>query len=149
MLKYVFFSCSLGFQGYFGGMQYYEVDPLLKKLGKDRRWLAQVTHYSYRTISLMLSPKGVSNRTEQAMARIVEALRTEEARQLQPVEIKPVQTLVLQPTIHEFQEWNRQAMKENKLVTDWAVDALNSFAAGVVLKASDGEPAYKTKKSSN
>jgi hypothetical protein len=29
------------------------------------------------------------------------------------------------------------------------VDALNSFAAGVVLKAADGEPAYKTKKSSN
>jgi fructose-1-phosphate kinase PfkB-like protein len=129
-------------------MNYYEVDPLLKKLGKDRKWLAEATHYTLRSINVMLSPKGVKSRSAQAMARIEEALRMEEARQQMPIEIKPVQTLVLQPSLHEFEQWNKQALREKKLVTDWAVDALNAYAEGIILTAAEDEPLYKTKKSS-
>jgi hypothetical protein len=146
--KIAFFSCSLDFTRYCALMNYYDVDPLLKKLGRDRKWLAEVTHYTHRTITVMLSPKGERSRTTQAMARIEEALRLEEARQAMPVEIKPVQTLVLQPSLHEFDQWNKQALRENKLVTKWAVDALNRYAAGVTLKAADDEAEFKTKKSS-
>mgnify|MGYP006975180981 CR=1 FL=1 len=118
----------LDFCTYSDAMNYYEIDPFLKKLGKDRKWLADATHYTYRTITIILSPKGEKNRTDQSMARISEALRMEEARQSMPVEIKPVQTLVLQPSLYEFEQWNKQALREKKLVTDWAVDALNSLS---------------------
>lgn len=145
MRKMQFISCRVVFACYFWRMEYYEVDPLLKKLGKDRHWLASVTHYTHRTISVMLSAKGEKSRTPRAMSLVIEAIRMEEARQAAPVEIAPVQTLVLQPSIEEFRRWNRASMQANLLVADWTAKALNSYCQGVPLssRVAANETAYR------
>ncbi len=55
-----------------------EIDGKLKELGKDRRWLADVTGYAYESVRDCLAPegKGLSPRMASAM---VKAITTAEA----------------------------------------------------------------------
>lgn len=108
--------------------------PILKKIGKDRAWLAKATHYSIRNINSMLSPKGEANRSDAAMARVEEALLAEQARQEAPVEMELDQNFVIRNISHEeWRAWGLSALSENKLLTDWARDELNEYAARVRL----------------
>ena len=55
--------------------------------------------------------------------------------------MEAVQTLVLRPSLAEFEAWNRDSLRKYKTLSKWAVNSLNAYAAGIQL-AEDGESDY-------
>lgn len=62
-------------------MQWTDVDPRLAALGKDRRWLAEQTGYSYDSLRNLLAPKRAHQITERMLSTMRRAIEDEEARQ--------------------------------------------------------------------
>ena len=56
---------------------------------------------------------------------------------------------VIKPTYAQFQDWNRAALDEEKLLEDWALDSLDATAAktdtDVVLNVAEDSPEYPSK----
>lgn len=110
-------------------MSFDEIDPRLKKLGKDRAWLAAQCDYSTSTLASALAPNG-SNKTPKALRRMWEALDREEQRQKQE-KYKPApltNTVTLTPTVDQFDRWMRAAYRNHDSFDEWAKEGLDALA---------------------
>jgi Peptidase S24-like len=131
-------------------MSFDEIPLRMMKLGVDRAWLALHCDYKLGTLAAILAPNGnLSHKTDKALRRIEEALDREEARQQNPVTPLELHQIVLRPTDDEFNNWNRQANKENMIVKDWCMQTLNEAAAKILAGQWDSalrpkEAIYKT-----
>lgn len=106
-----------------------EIDARLKKIEKDREWLAASTGRKLSSIKVSLAPNAdPKNRSEMLQRVLSDAIEKEEVAQRSSVRL-PDQ-LALAPTADEFNAWCR-AYKASQAETlkEWAIDELNKAAA--------------------
>ena len=105
-----------------------EIDTRLESIGKDRKWLAEMTGRSEGSIRAALAPNSApKNRTALLQKALSDAIEKEESAQRASIRL-PDQ-LALAPTAEEFDAWDRasRAAKAETLKA-WAIDELNKAA---------------------
>jgi hypothetical protein len=129
-----------------------EIDDRLEKLGKKRKWLAEITRRSEGAIRAALAPNSLpKNRTELLQKALSDAIEAEEKAVEQRV-ILP-DRISLEPTKEEFHAWCKAyKQSQHDLLEDWAIDELNKAASEWAavrrknLSVADDENAYDEKK---
>lgn len=108
-----------------------EIDQILKKLGKNRKWLAEVTGRSDHSIRSALAPnaapKSRSALMQKALSDAIEREATERKKH-RPL----VEDVTLHPTIEEFKVWS-EAFKSSPYSTlkEWAIATLNGASGAL------------------
>ena len=111
-----------------------KIDEALKKLGKNRSWLAQVTGRSDHSIRSALAPNAApKSRSALIQKALTDAIEREvlrrkaEAEAVAEPELKKV--IILEPTVDEYRLWS-EAFKNSTHSTleGWAKAALNRAA---------------------
>lgn len=103
-----------------------EIDARLAALGKDRKWLAEVTGRSEGSIRAALAPNSApKNRTALLQKALTDAI---EAAEKQGAELVPDQ-VTLTASHEEFDAWRRAyKASDSDTLKEWAIDALNQAA---------------------
>jgi len=109
-----------------------QIKQWLKASGRSRAWLAAEMGRTTKTVNNWLSatqavPASAQNHIRQLMAADIQAA-THPAGSPVP-SAPPSQHLVLQVDLHTFERWSRAALTKQKIVTDYAVDAIEHAAA--------------------
>lgn len=105
-----------------------EIDQRLAKLGRNRKWLVEVTGRSDHAIRSALAPKATKkSRSALLQKALTDAIEREEMDQLKKPEL--VKSITLEPSIEEYRLWS-EAFKQSPYSTieEWAIAALNGSA---------------------
>jgi hypothetical protein len=108
-----------------------DIEKRLKKLGRDRMWLAEKSGRSHASIRTALAksaaPKARSSLLQKALT---DAIEREEADQKKDPALKKV--IILEPSVDEYRLWS-EAFKDSSHSTleDWAKSALNKASGAL------------------
>lgn len=110
-------------------MRKQEVKDWLKAIGKDRFWLAEKTGVQKCSVDTWLSTSRPISRTA---ARLISALMVQYQTKTVTMDAQAAvlesdsreSTLSLTVPAEVFDTWNEAAMRDGKLLREWAVDAL-------------------------
>jgi hypothetical protein len=105
-----------------------EIDRHLTELGKNRKWLAQVTGRSDHAIRSALAPNAAKkSRSALLQKALTDAIDRERLTQANP--IPKAKVIELEPTAEEYLLWSA-AFKTtlHPTIESWAVDVLNQAA---------------------
>ena len=107
-----------------------EIDDLLETIGKDRRWLAEQSGYSYYSVRDCLAPDGkkLSPRMHAALKAAIEKhLAASEAESAAAPQLPDRLTIEAHPRI--VAAWDAAAKGEGQTTKEWAIQELNRAAA--------------------
>lgn len=104
------------------------IDEKLAALGKDRKWLAEQTGYSYFSVRDCLAPDGkkLSKRMCTAFLAAIEREEQSAAEPPAPPLLPDRITLEVHPTTME--RWNSAAASQGETTRQWAISELNRAA---------------------
>ena len=109
-----------------------KIDERLEKLGRKRKWLAEVTGRSDHAIRAALAPNAApKSRSTLLQKALTDAIEREEAEQEKKPDFQKV--IPLEPTVEEYKLWSR-AFHESKgfdTIEDWAKAALNKASGAL------------------
>jgi hypothetical protein len=127
-----------------------DIESRLKKLGKDRVWLAEKSGRSHASIRTALAKSAVPKaRSALLQKALSDAIEREELDQLKKPEL--VKSITLEPSIEEYRIWS-EAFKQSPYSTieEWAISALNGSSGALHIvqppTASDPAPHRANKK---
>ena len=107
------------------------IDHRLKKLGKDRMWLAEKSGRSHASIRTALAKSAVPKaRSALLQKALSDAIEREEMEQAKKPEL--TKSIVLEPSIEEYRLWS-EAFKKSPYSTieEWAIAALNGSSGAL------------------
>ena len=122
-----------------------EIDSRLKRIGKDRAWLAEVTGRSAGSIRAALAPNALpKHRSGLLQKALSDAIESEEGEKGDPDETH--ERLILKVSEEQFEAYNRASLSEGKTIKEWIMAVLeeaaqgeNTFGAAKESKLSPGE----------
>ncbi len=108
-----------------------DIEKRLKKLGKDRMWLAEKSGRSHASIRTALAKSAVPKaRSALLQKALSDAIEREESEQAKKPEL--TKSISLEPSIEEYRLWS-EAFKSSPYSTieEWAVAALNGSSGAL------------------
>ena len=108
-----------------------DIEKRLKKLGRDRMWLAEKSGRSYASIRTALAKSAVPKaRSALLQKALTDAIEREEAEQAKKPEL--TKAIALEPSIEEYRLWS-EAFKSSPYSTieEWAVASLNGSSGAL------------------
>ncbi len=102
-----------------------QIDDALSEIGKDRKWLAEVSGYSYFSVRDCLAPDGkkLSTRMERAFREAIQSIKDTMGA---PPPLPDRITLEVHP--YRMNAYLAASIAENQDVKSWAIDKLNDAA---------------------
>lgn len=108
-----------------------KIDERLEKLGRKRKWLAEVTGRSDHAIRAALAPNAApKSRSSLLQKALTDAIEREEAERQKSMPL--VEDVTLYPTQEEFKVWSA-AFKSSPYSTlkEWAIATLNGASGAL------------------
>ena len=120
-----------------------DIESRLKKLGKDRVWLAEKSGRSHASIRTALAKSAVPKaRSALLQKALSDAIEREELDQLKKPEL--VKSITLEPSIEEYRLWSEAfKISPHSTIEEWAKASLNetSGALHIVRPSIAADPA--------
>lgn len=107
-----------------------EIDDLLETIGKDRRWLAEQSGYSYYSVRDCLAPDGkkLTSRMHGALMAAIEKHRASlDPENTAAPQLPDRLTIEAHPRI--VAAWDAAAKGEGQTTKEWAIQELNRAAS--------------------
>lgn len=125
-----------------------QIDEKLGTIGKDRKWLAEATGYSYFSVRDCLAPDG-KKLSSRMHASFLAAIAREEQQQSQPLAQSLPDRITLEVPPSTMKRWEAAAKAENETTREWAITELNRAAeawhAMQTIKVAEDTTDYRTK----
>ena len=108
-----------------------EIDQRLAKLGRNRKWLVEVTGRSDHAIRSALAPKATKkSRSALLQKALTDAIEREEMNQLKKPEL--VKSITLEPSIDEYRLWSEAfKISPHSTIEEWAKASLNEASGAL------------------
>lgn len=110
-------------------MTWEEIDSRLAAVGKDRRWLADVTPYTYDSIRNTMAPAQAGRRSDRMLSVLSRAIEDEEGRQWHPREVTP--------GVFEIFQTSEQIDRADRASRIAGAPSLTQFCRDVILDEAD------------
>ena len=108
-----------------------DIENRLKKLGKDRMWLAEKSGRSHASIRTALAKSAVPKaRSALLQKALSDAIEREEMEQLKKPEL--VKSITLEPSIEEYRLWSEAfKISPHSTIEEWAKASLNETSGAL------------------